>query len=290
MNVKDIPFRVIQSSGLLHDAYVKLRYPTELQLLKGVHATANSHPSIIHFSVNRAATQYVKRLLGRCGKENGLTPVNINEYASANDIPYLDHLSLEQMQAYKHVFKPQGYVYSAFGGFVRGIEDFDRFQVLLMVRDPRDTLTSLYFSTAFSHSIPVDRTKAAGFVAVRNRAREMTVDDYVLHQAKGYGERYRIYMQELENCPNVHVARYEDMIEDFTGWLDGILSFFSLSVSADTRKRLIDEAQGASSTGEKQTRHRRQVTPGDHLRKLKPETITALNAELADVLGRYGYA
>lgn len=289
MNIKDLPYKAVQSSKLLHDVYVNMRFRTEIQLLKGAHSAGSSHPSIIHFSVNRAATQYTKSLLCRCGKENGLTPVHINEYASANDIPYLDHMSVDQMQAYKHVFKPTGYVYSAFGGFVRGIADLERYLILLMIRDPRDTLTSLYFSTAFSHSIPADRGKADRFVALRNQAREMTVDEYVLSKVEQYQDRYRVYMEELEDWPNVHVAKYEDMILDFPRWLDGVLSFCDLSIGAETRNRLVAAAGASSNTSENLMKHKRQVIPGDHRRKLKPDTIATLNADLADILNRYGY-
>jgi hypothetical protein len=36
-------------------------------------------------------------------------------------------------------------------------------------------------------------------------------------------------------------------------------------------------------------KHKRQVTPGDHKRKLKPETIDILNQKTAEVLKLYDY-
>jgi len=289
MKIKDLPFKVMYKSALLHEVYVKMRFSTELQLLKGNHSVHNTHPSIIHFSLNRAASQYTKSLLCRCAKENGMTPVHMNEYARSNDLPFLDHLSAQQMQAYQHVFKPEGYCYSAFGGFVRGIPDLDRYLIILMIRDPRDMLTSLYYSTAFSHSPPADRTKGASFLDYRNHVRQMTVDEFVLSRMDEYSERCRIYVQELEDRPNVLVAKYEDMIGDFQQWLDEILSFCSLSMSEAARENLIAAASKSQNTNENQMKHMRQVVPGDYSRKLKPETVATLNSGLADLLGRYGY-
>ncbi len=45
------------------------RYRTELALIKGIHENSSKHPSIIHFSFNKAATQYVKSMLRRCAVE-----------------------------------------------------------------------------------------------------------------------------------------------------------------------------------------------------------------------------
>lgn len=290
MRLKDLPHKTLHSSKLLNDVYVKVRFATEIQLIKGTHRNSCTHPSIIHFSMNRAASQFVKRLLCRCAKANGMTPVHLNEFARATELPFFDHMPAEQFQAYRQAFKPVGYCYSAFGGFVRGIEDLDRYLVVLVLRDPRDMLTSRYYSTAFSHSLPTNPSKAAEFVEFRNQVRSMTVDEFVLKEKDHYCQRYRVYIEELENRKNVHVTKYEDMIGDFETWFDGLLSFCALKIGDDERKRLIDETTKSQKPSENQKKHKRQVIPGDHRRKLKPETISALNADLGDILSRYGYA
>lgn len=290
MKPTDIAYRALHKSPLLHSAYVKARFRTEIKLLKGRHEARSRHPSIIHFSLNRAASQFTKTLLCRCAEQNGMTPVHLNEFARANDMPYLDHLTAEEMAPYGHLFKPEGYCYSAFGGFVPGIPEFERFRVVFVIRDPRDVLTSLYFSTAYSHGLPADRAKGERFLANRQSVREMTVDDYVMREMGKYSARYRAYMRALEDKPNVHIAKYEDMIADFPGWLDGILSFCSLTIGDEQRDKLIAAANGSRNPKENKSRHKRQVIPGDHRRKLKPETIDALNADLADILAQYGYA
>ena len=96
-------------------------------------------------------------------------------------------------------------------------------------------------------------------------------------------------MKEFDQRRNVLETRYEDMIRDFPQWLDAVLGFCALSCNEATRASLIAESNGSEITKENKMKHKRQVTPGDHRRKLRPETIAKLDAELADILTRYGY-
>lgn len=44
-----------------------------------------------------------------------------------------------------------------------------------------------------------------------------------------------------------------------------------------------------SVKAEDATKHKRQVTPGDHLRKLKPKTIATMTDAMRKELGFFGY-
>jgi hypothetical protein len=269
---------------------LKRRFKVELALLEGRHTTSSSHRSIIHFSVNKAATQYVKSILKRCAEENGLTHVRINDYAFHTDFPYLDHLTREEMQRYQHVFKPSGYLYSVFGGMVEGIDDLENYLVVLMVRDPRDVLTSDYFSIAHSHPVPPGDNKVASFMERREFARDVDIDRYVIQQSEHVGEIYRCYLELLVDKPNVYITTYEDMIDDFESWLEHLLDYCHLPISTRLERELLEEARKSRPEKEDPSSHLRQVTPGDHRRKLKPETIARLNDELSDVLTGFEYA
>src|SRR5262245_46726250 len=94
------------------------RFSTELSLINGTHQNKNKHPSIIHLSLNKAATQYTKSILKRCASYNGMVSVGIHDYAFNTDFPYLDYLSSTEMQKYHHIFKPNGYLYTVFGGMI----------------------------------------------------------------------------------------------------------------------------------------------------------------------------
>jgi hypothetical protein len=282
--------RVLQRSALLRRIYLGMTFPVERQLQSGSYSNASQHPSIIHFSLNRAGTQYVKSILDRCGTANGMVPANLNRFAREAGLPYLDHLDADEMGPYRHMFRSRGYLYSAFSGFVESIPDLDQYRILVVVRDPRDVLTSRYYSNAFGHGLPADPGRAEGFDRRRSAALAITVDEFALRNEKALGDVYREYGERLMGQPNVWVSRYEDVVLDFSEWLDGMLRFTDLAIDATLRSTLELEAASSTPRAENKARHARQVLPGDHRRKLTPATIERLNSTLADVLDRYGYA
>ena len=148
----------IEISAILSNLKAKItkkqEFINEQKLLQGENIITSDHPSIIHFSVNKAATQYVKKILARCVAHNQMLHIQMNEYAFCSSLPYLDHLNEIGMRNYQHVFQPQGFLYSAFGGFIEGIDNLEAYKILLLIRDPRDVLVSSFFSTAYSHPLP----------------------------------------------------------------------------------------------------------------------------------------
>jgi hypothetical protein len=160
---------------LLQEYLMKRQFSTELQLIKGTHYSKSDHQSILHFSVNKSATQYVKAIINSCSTASGLANVGIHAYAFKSNFPYLDKLSTEKMQQYQHIFKPKGYTYSVFGGMIDGIKHLDQYLILLMVRDPRDVLVSGYYSEVYSHPSPKHGTeKYDSFIKKRMLAQEVT--------------------------------------------------------------------------------------------------------------------
>ncbi len=270
---------------------VRSRFPVELKLLTGTHHTTNSHKSIVHFSVNKCASQYVKKILSRCAREDGMAHVRMEEYATFVDSPYLTSLSDVEMEQYHCVFKPSGYLYSVFGGMVRNIPVLPDCHVVLMLRDPRDVLTSHYYSVAFSHRLPIRGTHRRGArLKAREHAQSVTVDEFAIDECESVRENYQCYVDQLLDChPSVYLTKYEDMIGDFPAWLDGLLEYCELEISSRLRRDLLGEAQKSRPTKENTRQHLRQVTPGDHKRKLKPETIRHLNSTLANVLKELKY-
>lgn len=277
------------SEPLLSHLNAKRKFPVEFALLRGRAEPTSQQPSILHFSVNKAATQYTKAVLCRCAAENGLVHANFSDLAFNSSVPYLDNLSGPEMAAYAHVFKPRGYIYSVFGSVVDGIPDFRRYRTVLTVRDPRDVLVSEFFSIAFSHKEPRNRDKQARFRARRREARQMDLDSYVVHASRRVTRIYQEYAALRSQGQHVLVANYEEMIADFRSWLDRILTFCDLTVSPSLRTELCAEAAASTPQDENIQRHLRQRTPGDYRRKLRPTTVARLNRELAPILSAFGY-
>ena len=218
-----------------------------------------------------------------------MVPVHINEYAFYTKFPYLTGLKTDEMVNFSHIFKPNGYFYSAFGGFVPGISELDKYKVILMVRDPRDILVSWYYSIAFSHSIPpITSNRHEEYIRKRKNAQEITIDDHVISESDRVLNILNRYQNELlVPYPHVHLTSYEKMTSNFEGWLKGLLDASELEISSHTFQKLVEDNKQLQPKEENIYKHIRKGKPGDYLDKLQPETIEYLNNKFSPILETY---
>lgn len=282
-------FHQLLKVPLFHTWHLKNRFKVERQLIERRHHASSSHSSIIHFSVNKAATTFTKSILRRCATENGIVPVDINGYAFNSNLPFLDHLTAQEMERYRHIFKTSGYLYTVFGGMVEGIQDLEKFLTVLMVRDPRDVLTSSYFSIAYSHTPPRRGNKVATFRERRTYARQVDIDQFVTSESERVRRVYQRYLDLLVDRPTVYLTTYEEMISDFQTWLDGLLDYCRLKISPQLKRQLLEEAVRSRPREENVFKHIRQALPGDHQRKLQAQTIAHLNSVFSNILREFDY-
>jgi len=284
--LKQIPFlrRIIERR------YIKKRFKTELALLRGGHINNSLKTSVIHFSINKSATQYIKSILRKAAIVTGMTPVSINDYAFHSTMPFLNRLSDKEMEKYAHIFKPKGYVYTVFGAMVE-IKNLAAYKVVLVVRDPRDVLVSGYFSKAFSHPLPsLESDKRTGFEKNRQQAQTETIDDYALKNSEKIHDIYTDYMQHLlKKNTRVYVCKYEEMIKDFEAWLTGLLDYAALEITPELKQQFIAEHQAKAPKKEDAEQHLRKGKAGDYKIKLKSETIDNLNIKFKEILYYFDY-
>jgi len=275
----------------LQEVNLQRKFSVELDLIKGRHHNQNKHPSIIHFSLNKAATQYTGRILEQCAIENGMVPVSIHGYAFHTNFPYLDHLPAEEMEKYQHIFKPNGYLYSVFGGMIEGISELEKYKIVLMVRDFRDLLVSEYYSIAYSHTAPdIQGNKHEVFVEQREEARKSAIDEYVVAESdRVYNTLQRYKTLLIDQYPNVYVTKYEEMINDFRGWLDELLYNCELNIRHEVFEALSETNELIRPKDEDIYRHIRKGKSGEYKEKLKEETIELLNTKFSPMLLNFGY-
>lgn len=287
--IKDMLRSVIFNTPPLFQLFLSLKFGVEQALVRGQHHASSDHPSIIHFSLNKAATQFTKGLLKEAARANQITPVHINEYAFFTEFPYLTSLTAEEMVNYQHVFQPRGYLYSAFGGLVPGIPDLEKFKVVLMIRDPRDILVSWYFSIAFSHSIPPrSSNRHQEYIQHREAARKMSIDEHVISQSERvYTILDRYKTQLVDPYPHVYLTSYEEMSADFSRWLERLLAACELEISDRQFDRFVARNEAVQPQEEDKSRHIRKGKPGDYREKLQPETIAYLNEKFSPLLDAY---
>lgn len=162
---------------------------------------------------------------------------------------------------------------------------------VLMVRDPRDALVSQYFSAAWSHAIPVDAGRegrvAQHLLAEREQAQSVPIDRFVRDHVASFAAQMQLYNGVL-GTPRLLVLRYEDWIFRKDALIRRLSRHFDLPVADAVIAQMLGWAD-RRPVHENPRDFVRRVAPGDHLGKLRRETIEALNAELRPVLATYGY-
>jgi hypothetical protein len=117
----------------------------------------------------------------------------------------------------------------------------------------------------------------------------MDIDAYVLSEAPQWLRRYETYCTALTENQNVQLVKYEQLVLDFPGWLDRVTDVLKVSLPRRTKNKLFRMADFTVDQEDVHS-HKRQVLPGDHRRKLKPETIDQLTAVLRPVLKHLDYS
>jgi hypothetical protein len=251
----------------------------EARYLAGQLPPASDRPSVLHFTLHKCASVYLRSKLHDLARLIGLAPLDLDGY-------FFDSAQPQPFEV-----RSRGYFYGPFRclddafGVQRDWPNLSGCKLIVVLRDPRDVLTSLYFSTAFSHRTPKGEGRDE-FLSLREEAQHVDINDYVRREADVFLRRYQAYFR-LAARYDVHLTTYEQLVTEPQAWLDELLTYLGVELSPRQRRRLISP-QDFAVKREDPKAHVRQVQPGDHLRKLSDETIGWLNAKFAEVLAWYG--
>jgi hypothetical protein len=192
-------------------------------------------------------------------------------------------------------FEPSGYTFGAFRSLPGAFElpPYAADRTIVLVRDPRDMLTSLYFSLARSHRPPgaavggIGGELAAKFQETREEVNRQGIDAFALENAEVVAGQFGRIRKKLSTIPH-RLYRYEDIIFDKMAWARDMLGWLRL----DLASAVIEEAVARNDVRpevEDADQHIRKVSPGDHVEKLKADTIAELNARFEPILRRHHY-
>jgi hypothetical protein len=188
-----------------------------------------------------------------------------------------------------------GNIYGGFRSFPRNLAETSGFKTgkkVFMFRDPRDALVSQYYSDAYSHSLPSAKSEAGKtatdeFLSKRAEALNSDINDYVLQHAPSMQRTVMDFAGLLED-PDCLVLRYEEYIFQKKRMLGKVVKHFDWEAKPGQVEQLLTLIDQVP-TSEDKTKFVRNVVPGDHRRKLLPETIRKLDNKLADVMTRFDY-
>lgn len=290
----------------------RIRLEHAERLLGGL-PTRSDHPSVLFFTVHKAASSFVGRMLQRIAVKHQINPIDYEEYlnseraglcghgaqlvlesvlreADLGEAPSCEPLAAGKPYELARLFPASGFHFGPIRKptLLRELPNLERYRVMIQLRDPRDCLTSMYFSQAFSHVAPRDPGRRKRFLEDRLQAREESIDEYVLQRAPGWLNDYRLYAEALQNHPHLRLVKYEDMVLKFPRWLNTVEQTWNFEFDPAIRRELIEQAD-FDVKQEDVNSHKRQVLPGDHLRKLKPDTVRRLTDLFAPELESFGY-
>ncbi len=227
-------------------------------------------------------------------------------YYSINNKQYFDEIKQLSWKKFIEDKSKQGCFGPIRSGATEAIfpNTLSEYSIVLHLRDPRDVLTSFFFYHAYSHL-----KRDPGFHldnAPVKPWKDMEIDRFVLDKLPIFKTRYQLLISILLGRNNVKFIKYEDMISNYSEWLENFLAAFShLEIpSAQTLKstqlnnsiagihqnlfeKYVDEF--TAPIHENVYRHKRQLKPGDHKRKLQTSTIKRLNDELSNILKLLSY-
>lgn len=252
-------------------------FGTEQRLLRGKTVSSRNDPSFVFFTVHKAASSLLSMRLGPVFRENGYTVADLSSYFAKTGIEKRTAF-INDPAALQKVFSQKGVFHVAFR-FPIAIPCFKELKILLVLRDPRDVLVSHYFSTRYSHPV-----MNAEISALKDKAEEMSIDDYVINLAPVFKKRFEDYRSWIGQ-PNVLFWKYEDLIEAPSRFEAEFKTFSGIKFSEGSIVSAADFVQEK----EDPFSHKRFVHAGDHRNKLKQETIAFLTDEFREVLEKLEY-
>ena len=258
-----VPFPIVES----------VRFPHEsLWMRFGIKRPGADQPSVVLFTLHKVASTFTNRLLDHLNAEHlGLRRLDWDKYVY-NRFPRDSSGYIAQRT--DRLFASSGYCYGVFREALP-IADLGRYRVLLILRDPRDILTSHYFSEAHSHALPVNKARRREFEARRARVRGQSIDDYVLEQSLPLVKKFDDYVAMCRSHA-IDPVTYEQMMGDWDDFVDRVGDTLGIDVGRAERDALRSAGQIGVEHGGDVTHHRRRGTPGDHREQLRRATVATL--------------
>ena len=140
-------------------------------------------------------------------------------------------------------------------------EKFDSVKLALLYRDPRDAAVSLYYSTAFSHSLAVP--DADYLLERREELQGVSELEGVRSCAQNAINEFKKILAIGDAYPDAFVSSYEEMIADYDDWLSRFSKHVGWSDETVARIASITGDPFIPPTEVDKSQHRRRVTPGN---------------------------
>lgn len=239
-----------------------------------------SKKSVLFFTVHKSASTFFNWYLKELAGQTGHIHIDVNGYFVTQGQAGLQK---QNEPAFKNkVFKKTGFIYGPLRNYI-AVDDIHDYPIVLILRDPRDVLTSQYFSIKKTHPLLTPE-----LIKRRKLAQATSIDEHVMSQSDRFVKTYSEYIDTIYGKQNVLFIKYEELIVDFKTVLNKINSHCSLELTPEQLAKL-DKTHKFKPKEEDQSMHIRKIASGDYKNKLQPETIELLNKKFGRILIALGY-
>lgn len=244
--------------------------------------------SVLAFSMAKAGSTLLYDLLSTACYKADLTYFSIDDYLFRHNVAS-DHRPI----SIGSVFSEQGFCYGGFRQFpAYPIPILHSCKSVLLVRDPRDMLISLYFSLRTSHGIPEPSGKSAvadQMIAARQHALNANMSEWIRSNISSYVRMFEGYVaQGFLWRPNVRLYRYEDVIYEKADWLRDMADWFGWTLPDEWIAEVAARFDVIPDVPDP-TEHIRQVHPGGHAEHFTAADVALIENGLREYMTFFGY-
>lgn len=252
---------------------------------------ADAPRSSLFFTHHKCASTFVIRMIQRVdAAAPGLRAIDYETvfWNHAHELRHQGHSHPTAMEVFTNLssllFAERGFIYGPLR-FPFPMAEDERFNRIFFLRDPRDTLVSLYHSISESHPLPPDRERAEAMLRERQRSLDDGIDRFVLDQAEAFEERImRPYRQSIRRGgARAFLFRYEEFIDDPQSTVARMVGILCGEANALSAERILADETFVQRNRRKH-HHQRSGRFGQYLDELKPLTIARLDRVFAEHL------
>lgn len=256
-----------------------IRNQKEWRASKGLLHQKTTQPSTLLFTTHKCASTFFSKFLHEVEQETSFVHINYDSFFAGQQVPV--EKAFESNDFLAKGFNEQGFIYGPMRSN-RDIPNKQAYKNLLILRDPRDVMVSLFYSMRYSHSLI-----SKGMISIRQEAEKHDVDSYVYLRAQEFREKYDSYKELLVQNYNTLYLRYDDLIDNPETSLKKIIDFIGVELHQETFKELANQLKPSDS--ENIYTHKRSGRSGQFKEKLKTETIDFLNQEFEEIIPYFGF-
>ncbi len=161
-------------------------------------------------------------------------------------------------------------------------------KIVMVVRDPRDVAVSLYYSLAYSHTVPPGNSEA--FLRQRSRLQKSApIDAIRSHTAKDAIREFRACVAFMKRYPHTLHVPYRLMVNNFLLWYQRVVEYLGWHPDLVQHVGPALAADVAPPSIEDVTQHKRRVRPGNWRDIFDRDLNRYFESEVGDDMRAAGY-